>query len=160
MRVLTLGVLFAACGGEARDLSTEQLSGVVAAQQPTLKRCYDVALERSPSAQELRLQAEIAIAPSGRVSSVEIDDGEVSLPGLSTCLREAISKWKFPQAREATHTGLPLIFKPEVVPSGPTLDDVQDVLRDIRKKQGLPEAQPAPPQAPAQPPPTQAAPPP
>jgi len=146
MRTLTRNALLAvglcqfACGGKGEDLSTDQLSVVVTAQQPTLKRCYDAALERAPSAQELRMDAEIAIAPSGRVSSVEIDEGEVSLPGLATCLRDAIRSWKFPQAREATHTGLPLIFKPEVTPAGPTLDQVQQVLRDM----GVPQAHPAP----------------
>jgi hypothetical protein len=130
----------AACGGRGGDLSTDQLSAVVTAQQPTLKVCYDAALERAPSAQELRMDAEISIAPSGRVSSVEIDEGEVSLPGLATCLRNAIRRWKFPQARETTRTGLPLIFKPEVTPAGPTLDQVQEVLRDM----GVPKAQPVP----------------
>jgi len=143
----------AACGGKGDDLSTDQLSAVVTAQQPTLKRCYDAALERAPSAQELRMDAEIAIAPSGRVSSVEIDEGEVSLPGLGTCLRDAIRTWKFPQARETTHTALPLIFKPEVTPAGPTLDQVQEVLRDM----GVPPAHPAPP--PPAPPPQPAPPP-
>jgi hypothetical protein len=138
---LWLLVLTSSCGGEPSDLSTDQLARVVREQQPTLKRCYDAALERAPTREELRLNAEIHIAASGRVTSVQIDEGEISMPGLHTCLQSAIEAWKFPQAKDATHTSLPLIFKPEVVPSGPTLDDVQEVLRDIRKKQAQPPAE-------------------
>jgi hypothetical protein len=159
LAMLSAGLI--ACGGES-DLSTDQLSKVVAAQQPTLKRCYDAALETYPSKHELRLQAAIHIAASGRVSAVEIEESESTPPGLRACLLDAIAAWKFPEAGAATHTSLPLIFKPEVVPSGPSLDDVQKVLEDVRKKdlQAAPQPEPARPDAapaperPATPPPT------
>jgi hypothetical protein len=129
----------AACGGEPDDLSTEQLARVVAAQQPTLKVCYDAELERAPSSITVQFDAALHIAPSGRVSSVEFERGAASEPMLS-CLRNAIARWTFPRAEEPTHTSLPLIFKPEVVRSGPNLDDVQKALQQLRAE----PVQPAP----------------
>jgi hypothetical protein len=141
-RTLALCAGLAACGGEPADLSTEQLAKVVAAKQPTLKVCYDAELERAPSSVTLQFDATIHIAPSGRVSSVAFDPGAAP-PPLLTCLRKAISTWTFPRAEDPTHTSLPLIFKPEVVPSGPNLDDVQKMLKDLGV-QGVKPAQPSP----------------
>jgi hypothetical protein len=121
-----------------QDLSTEQLSRVVEAQQPGLKRCYDAALEKHPYKQQMQLQAIIHIEPSGEVDSVEIE-GTGGLPGMSACLRKAIGAWRFPKARDATHTSLPLVFKPEVRPSGPTLETVQEALRQLSKQPPQPQ---------------------
>jgi hypothetical protein len=126
-RGLVLGLLLGACG-EPRDLSTAQLARVVEAQQPSLKVCYDAALAQHPYRQEMRLEAVIDIAPSGLVTSVELEGGG-GLPGMVACLRKAIARWEFPRAPDATHASLPLIFKPEVKPAGPTLDDVQQALK-------------------------------
>lgn len=134
MRTLTLLLVLSgalACrSGEVRDLSTAQLSGVVVAQQPSLERCYDAALEKTPYKQPMELQAIIHIEPSGEVDSVQIE-GSGGLPGMSACLRSAIEKWRFPEAPDATHTSLPLHFKPEIKREGPTLDQVQDALRGL-----------------------------
>lgn len=118
-----------ACGG-GEDLSTQQLSRVVNANRPALEQCYDAALEKHPYKQEMRLEAIIHVAPSGRVSSVELEGGE-GLPGMGECLRAAIRGWTFPNADAATHTSLPLIFKPEVVKSQPDLDTVKEALRQV-----------------------------
>jgi len=127
-RVVALGLLLGACGGESRDLSTAQLAAVVEAKQPTLKVCYDAALKRHPYTQEMRLSAVIDIAPSGRVTSVDLEGGG-GLPGMAPCIRKAIGGWQFPRAPDSTHASLPLIFKPEIKPSGPTLDEVQQALK-------------------------------
>ena len=137
----------AGCGGEPADLTTEQLSKVVTAQQPTLERCYDAELERQPTARELRIDAVIHIEPSGRVSSVGLDPG--ASPPLQACLRDAIKRWQFPRAAAPTETSLPLIFRPQVVPSGPHSDEVHELLKQQLK---LKPAQPAQTPAPAPPP--------
>lgn len=133
--------LWACGGGEVQDLSTEQLSRVVEQQRPGLKRCYDAALEKHPYKQQMELEAIIHIEPSGKVDSVEIE-GSGGLPGMSACLRSAIGAWRFPQARDATHTSLPLVFKPEVRPAGPTLDTVQQALRQLSNSQAPQQPKP------------------
>ncbi len=130
MLLLLLSGALACRDGEIQDLSTEQLSSVVVAQQPSLERCYDAALEKTPYKHAMELQAVIHIEPSGEVDSVQIE-GSGGLPGMSVCLRSAIQKWRFPKAPDATHTSLPLHFKPEVKRAGPTLDQMQEALRGI-----------------------------
>ena len=119
-----------ACGGKPQDLSTEQLSAVVAAERPSLKQCYDTALAQTPYKEEIRMQAVIHIQPSGGVSGIELEGGG-GLPGMSDCIRTAIGRWRFPRAKDPTNTSLPLIFKPEVAspqPTAPLLDEVRKQL--------------------------------
>lgn len=125
-----------ACGGPKQDLSEQQLSAAVDAQRPSLERCYQSALETSPYKQEIRMDAVIHIAPTGAVSGVELE-GQGGLPGMSPCIKQAISAWRFPEAKDATHTSLPLIFKPQV--QKPQVDPaamqraVQDALQSQQK---------------------------
>ena len=106
-----------ACGGPKQDLSEQQLSAAVDAQRPSLERCYQS-------------------APTGAVSGVELE-GQGGLPGMSPCIKQAISAWRFPEAKDATHTSLPLIFKPQV--QKPQVDPaamqraVQDALQSQQK---------------------------
>lgn len=118
----------AACGRKPQDLTTAQLSRVVDAERPTLKTCYDAALKEHPYQQEMRMQAVIHIWPDGRVSGVELEGGG-GLPGMAECLRRNIGQWRFPAARDATHTSLPLIFRPEIVPQPPTLPPLGEILK-------------------------------
>jgi hypothetical protein len=133
---LVVPALFAAgaCGGAKRDLSEQQLSVAVAAQQPSLERCYQSALETSPYRQEIRMDAAIHIAPSGKVTAVDLD-GSGGLPGMSPCLKQAIMSWRFPEAKDATHTSLPLIFKPQVTKAQPDQAAIQQAVREALKSQ-------------------------
>lgn len=131
MVVLALG----ACGTASKhDLSEQQLSLAVEAQRPSLERCYQSALETSPYKQEIRMQAVIHIAPTGAVSGVELD-GNGGLPGMSPCLKKAIASWHFPEAKDATHTSLPLIFQPHVQKPQPDQAAVQEAVRGALNQQ-------------------------
>lgn len=124
-----LGVsLLVACDAAPRDLTTAQLSQVVAAEQPALKVCFDAALKSHPYDHEVRMQATIHIAPDGSVSGVELD-GKGGLPGMSTCVRDSVKRWKFPQASDATHTSLPLIFKRDPPKGGPDSEAAKEMIR-------------------------------
>ena len=126
---VALALLLGACGGGAKhDLSEQQLSLAVEAQRPSLERCYQSALETNPYKQEIRMQAVIHIAPTGAVRGVELD-GNGGLPGMSPCLRKAIAAWHFPEAKDPTHTSLPLIFQPHVQKPQPDPSAVQDAVR-------------------------------
>ena len=125
---VVLGFGLVACGGPKHDLSEQQLSRAVDAQRPSLERCYQDALDSSPYKQEIKMQAVIHIAPTGTVSSVEID-GSGGLPGMSPCLRKAIAAWRFPQAKDPTDTSLPLIFQPQVQKPKPDQAAVQEAVR-------------------------------
>ncbi len=120
----------AACQRKLHDLSTQQLSTVVVREQPTLKHCYDEALVTHPYKQEMRLEAQIHIAPSGKVTGVELHGGG-GLPGMGACLRYAITRWRFPQAPDPTDTSLPLVFHPEVKPPQPNLDTLRQAFEAV-----------------------------
>ena len=105
------------CGAKPQDLSTEQLTRVVDDNQPSLKACYDAALESHPYKREMRMRAVIEVEPSGKVASVKLDEG--GLPGMPKCIEAAIAAWKFPKAPDATHAELPIVFQPEVVKQEP-----------------------------------------
>jgi hypothetical protein len=124
--------LLAACGKD-RDLSTEQLSRVVEANRPALKVCYDAALEKYPTKREMHFDAVLHIAPSGQVTSVELPE-QSGLPGMQDCLRAAIMRWQFPKAQAETATSLPLVFRPEVVKSQPSMDTLHELLQKKNAK--------------------------
>jgi hypothetical protein len=119
-----------ACSSQPHDLSTAELSAVVDAQRPALKQCYDQALERSPYKQDMRMDAIIEIAPTGRVKSVSLHGGG-GLPGMNDCLRAAIKQWQFPRAKDATATSLPLVFHPEVKPAQPNLEPLKQAFKQV-----------------------------
>ena len=120
-------LLLAACG-QGHDLSTEQLSRVVEANRPALKVCFDAALDKFPTKQEMHFDAILHIAPSGQVTSVEMPQG-AGLPGMQDCLRAAIMRWRFPKAQAETATTMPLVFRPEVVRTQPSMDTLKDLLQ-------------------------------
>jgi hypothetical protein len=128
---------FASACRKPQDLSTEQLAAAVDAQRPSLKQCYDSALSKTPYKQEMRMQAVIHVQPSGAVSGVELTGGG-GLPGMSDCIRAAIGRWRFPKAKDATDTSLPLIFKPEPAPPTPTAP----LIEELRKQLGATRATP------------------
>lgn len=126
------------CGGckrEVHDLSTEQLAQVVEVEQPGIKRCYDAALVSTPYRQEMRMEAVISIAPSGRVVSVNLNGGG-GLPGMATCLRNTIKQWQFPKAKDSTHTSLPLVFQPKLKSPGMDFETFKQALRQAGPPSG------------------------
>lgn len=86
---------------------------VINGRRPQLQQCYEAALAKSPSRKEVRMHAAIHIRPSGDVYEVKIDPGG-ALPGMSDCIQQAISSWKFPKVPDETRASLPLIFRPEI----------------------------------------------
>jgi len=131
---LALMLAVGACRKSGGDLTTHQLSEVVAREQPTLEPCYQAGLDNTPYEHEFRIEAKLSINPDGSVSNVELDQN--GLQGMGPCIDKTIRGWRFPQAKAATHASLPLIFRPKVVDRLP--DNVQippgfEILNDPRK---------------------------
>jgi hypothetical protein len=96
------------------DLSVEQLTAVVAANQEQLKPCYQSALDKQPDSQEFRIQATLHVDKTGSVSDVELERG--GLPNVGSCVEKIVKTWKFPTAKADTYASMPLIFRPTVEP--------------------------------------------
>lgn len=111
--VLALATLMAACRpGSGQELSNEQMSSVVAREQPALEKCYQAGLDQTPYDHEFQIEAQLRIAPDGRVTEVELDQSGIA--SLGSCVKKAIRGWRFPQAEVETRAQLPLIFHPKV----------------------------------------------
>jgi hypothetical protein len=96
------------------DLSVEQLTAVVAANQDQLKPCYQSALDKQPDSQEFRIQATLHVNKTGEVADVEPERG--GLPNVASCVDKVVRTWKFPAAKADTYASMPLIFRPTVEP--------------------------------------------
>jgi hypothetical protein len=96
------------------DLSVEQLTTVVAANQEQLKPCYQSALDKQPDSQEFRIQATLHVNKTGSVADVELERG--GLPNVGSCVEKIVKTWKFPAAQADTYASMPLIFRPTVEP--------------------------------------------
>lgn len=117
--LVLLGLVAAnsSCRKGGGELSTDQLSEVVAREQPSLEPCYQQGLERTPYEHEFRIETKLTIKPDGSVAKVELDQN--GLQGMGPCLEQAIRGWQFPQAKASTYASLPLIFRPKVVENIP-----------------------------------------
>lgn len=93
-----------------RYLASEDIAPVVARSQRRLQQCYGTALRRSGVARAVALRLNIAIAPSGQVSSARVDGG--GMPQLSRCLEGVARRWTFPESRRGAEVPVPLRFAP------------------------------------------------
>lgn len=115
--LLAIAITSAGCRKGGGDLSTQQLSDVVAREQPSLEPCYQQGLERTPYEHEFRIETKLTIKPDGSVAKVELDQN--GLQGMGPCIEKTLRGWQFPQAKASTYASLPLIFRPKVVENIP-----------------------------------------
>jgi hypothetical protein len=97
-------------GGSGQGLTAEQLSKVVSSGKRELQRCYEAALRANPSDETIRLDIEINVGMSGKVTSVKTSGH--SLGQMGTCIERTIRMWSFPAAGEVTRTTFPVVFQP------------------------------------------------
>ncbi|MDI1432579.1 AgmX/PglI C-terminal domain-containing protein [Polyangium sorediatum] len=97
----------------AGQLSAGEISGVVEANRPMVKRrCWQPALDatKGMGGSSARVSASIVIAPSGAVQSVSASGAEKDYPGLSSCIAARIKGWKFPVSGGSTPVNIPFVF--------------------------------------------------
>ena len=111
---LWVGLACLACRGRGEDLTVAQLTNVVAAQQDSLRPCYQAALDKQPDSPEFKIQATLHVKKDGNVESVELERG--GLPNVGSCVERVVRTWKFPAAQADTYANLPIIFRPTIEP--------------------------------------------
>lgn len=97
-------------GRGGTGLSAAQLRKVVTKGRPSLQRCYETALRGTPSNETIRMDIQITIGTSGKVTRVNAR-GQ-GLPGLDRCLERIVRRWVFPSAGDTTRTSFPVVFQP------------------------------------------------
>jgi hypothetical protein len=99
--------------GPARSsgsLTAQQLSGVINRNKKQLQRCYETSARGAGSDDTVRLDVSITVAPSGGVSSTQVN-GQ-GLPGMAECIERSVRAWRFPSSGEPVTTRFPLLFQP------------------------------------------------
>jgi hypothetical protein len=90
-------------------LNADQLNRVVTNHRPSLRRCYETAIRGMGNPPTVRVNVNITVGTSGRVSRVNATATN-QLPGLTTCVQSAVRTWVFPSSGNSTVTAFPLVF--------------------------------------------------
>jgi hypothetical protein len=92
------------------SLTSEDVSKVVLRGRKNLQRCYETAARGSGSEDTVRMDVELTVSPSGNVSNVRTNGG--NLPGMAQCIERTIRMWRFPESGESSPVKFPLLFQP------------------------------------------------
>jgi predicted Zn finger-like uncharacterized protein len=89
-----------------------QLAAVVNQQnhKAAVKSCYERALKRDERLRVARLDVTVNVAQTGSVKSVSVN-APASFSSVSTCIRDAVKRWRFPSNSEEYETSFPLLLQ-------------------------------------------------
>ena len=93
-----------------KPLDNKALSTVVNKNKPRLQRCYERAIRGHQDPPTVRMDVQVSVAPSGRVTSAKADG--VGPGGLSQCIQSLVKRWRFPPSPEPVQTRFPVVFSP------------------------------------------------
>lgn len=93
-----------------KPLDSKALSTVVNKNKPRLQRCYERAIRGHQDPPTVRMDVQVSVAPSGRVTSAKADG--VGPGGLSQCIQSLVKRWRFPVSPEPVQTRFPVVFSP------------------------------------------------
>jgi len=94
--------------------SQAEITKVIDENRSSIKVCYQRALERDSSLTYGKMTVKLSIGISGRVKHVSIEALSQFRNLLEPCIKEAVSRWIFPQASEEYGTEFPFIFQKDV----------------------------------------------
>ena len=94
----------------AAEVSETQLAEVVQRNRRSLSLCYDRLLKRDTSMKAGRVDVEVSIGISGSVIRVNLGHGAVD-PELSSCMTQAIRRWRFPASGAEYGFNFPLVLQ-------------------------------------------------
>ena len=93
-------------------LDSNAITSVVKRRSGAIKACYEKQLKRNPKlAGKLKMQ--FTIQASGRVSAVTVLEDTTGDPAVGSCIKSAMSSWKFPRPDGGEVTvAYPFLFAP------------------------------------------------
>jgi hypothetical protein len=94
--------------------SQAEINKLVDENRPSITVCYQRALARDNSLTYGKITVKLSIGISGRVKNVSIDGLLQVRSLLEPCIREAASRWIFPQASEEYGTEFPFVLQNDV----------------------------------------------
>ena len=91
------------------ELSAEQVSAVVGRNRASLKSCYERAIRGRGEAVSVRVDVNLTISPSGRVTQVRAR-ANTPLGGLTECVEGNVRRWVFPRSGTGAPLNFPVMF--------------------------------------------------
>jgi outer membrane biosynthesis protein TonB len=96
---------------ESSSVDRQAVARFVQSRLAGIKACYEKELKRNPSLSG-RIVVRFVIAPTGRVSSVEIEENALN-PGVASCIRTIVRGWSLPfKPEEEVPVSYPFLFQP------------------------------------------------
>jgi outer membrane biosynthesis protein TonB len=96
---------------ESSSVDRQAVARFVQSRLAGIKACYEKELKRNPSLAG-RIVVRFVIAPTGRVSSVEIEENALN-PGVASCIRTIVRGWSLPfKPDEEVPVSYPFLFQP------------------------------------------------
>jgi hypothetical protein len=90
--------------------SQADITKVIDANRSSIAVCYQRAAARDNRLTDGKIAVKLSIGISGRVKNVNIDGLVQFRSLLEPCIKEAVSRWIFPQASEEYGTEFPFVF--------------------------------------------------
>jgi hypothetical protein len=93
------------------QLTAAQLSSVVNGNKRNLRRCYELAIRGAGDPPTIRLDVQVTIGGTGRVSNVRTTGRDFG--GIKACVTSSVRRWRFPSSGGTTQTQFPVVFQPQ-----------------------------------------------
>jgi predicted Zn finger-like uncharacterized protein len=92
------------------QLTENQLRTTVNNNRRSLQRCYELAIRGAGEPPTIRLDVQVTIAESGRVTRVSATGRDFG--GMKACVTSNVRRWRFPASGGSTATQFPVVFQP------------------------------------------------
>jgi hypothetical protein len=92
------------------QLTENQLRTTVNNNRRSLQRCYELAIRGAGEPPTIRLDVQVTIAESGRVTRVNATGRDFG--GMKACVQSNVRRWRFPASGGTTQTQFPVVFQP------------------------------------------------
>ena len=90
----------------------EEMAQVIRRHQKTVRRCYNLALQRKPGLKG-QLVVRLGISPSGKVKSWKLEKDQIRVSWFTRCIRRVMKRWRFPQGSSLDFMIVPFNFEME-----------------------------------------------
>jgi hypothetical protein len=100
-------------GGGAKagqGLTPEQINRVVMSRMGAFRACYEIALDKDPTAHG-GVSVAFSVSPGGDVASASVSHSSLGNPRVEGCVLRTFNRLRFPAADKATNANYPFLFK-------------------------------------------------
>jgi hypothetical protein len=77
----------------------------------TIQTCYNRFLAGNELRRSTRMDLELKVLPDGQVNQIVITSPATAAPALTTCVRTAVRRWRFPPSDERYDLAFPLLLQ-------------------------------------------------